>query len=409
MHDSTTACRSCGGARRQEILSFGLMPLADRLLTEKQLSLPEPRFPLTVLYCEDCSLVQIRETVSPDLLYRSDYPYYSSCSDSWLRHCRDNARELIEILGLNGSSLVMEIACNDGYMLRNFHEWGIPVLGIDPASGPATAAESLGIPVITDYFTEDLAGGLRDAGRRADLILANNVLAHVADLTGFVSGIRSALEPGGMAVLEVPYVRDLIEHCEFDTIYHEHHCYFSVTSLRHLFSSQGLSLNDVRRLPTHGGSLRLYVGKSPTVSDSVRALLEEEKRDRIDRIDAYRTFAQRVGTVQQTLRELLDDLRSAGKRLAAYAASAKGATLLNSAGIGRDLLDYVVDRNPHKQGSFMPGVHLPVCDPARLLEDRPDYVLLLAWNLKDEILEQQAEYVARGGRFIVPVPEPAVI
>ena len=408
MHELTTSCRACGSSRRLEILSLGEMPLADGLVSPNRLLEREPRFPLTVLFCEDCTLVQIRETVAPEVLYCRDYPYYSSVSAAWVEHCRQNALELIETRGLGADSLVLEIACNDGYMLKNFLQQGIPTLGIDPAD-PVSEAERLGIPVIRDFFTQKLAAGLQGDGRQADVILANNVLAHVADLPGLVSGIHTVLKDDGVAVIEVPYLRAMIERCEFDTIYHEHHCYFSVTALSRLFGFHGLSLNDVRRLSTHGGSLRLYVEKQAAVSDSVVRLLDEEHELGMDGIQYYSDFAQRVDSVKSALRDLLQDLKRSGCRIAAYAAAAKGATLLNAAGIDGELLDYVVDRNEHKHGKFMPGVHLPIVDTNRLLHDRPDYVLLLAWNLKEEILAQQSEYRRQGGQFILPLPEPQIL
>ncbi len=409
MYETIDNCRACISPNLDEILSFGDMPLADRLLTEEQLKTKEPRFPLTVLFCNECSLVQLRETVDPEILYCEDYPYYSSFLDSWVQHCRENALELIASRGLNQSSLVVEIACNDGYMLKNFVEKGIPVLGIDPAAGPARAAEESGIPVINDFFTSKLALQLKQENRQADLVLGNNVLAHVADLGGFVDGIRTVLKPEGMAVIEAPYVRDLIEGCEFDTIYHEHHGYFSVTALSKLFARHGLSLNNVRRLGTHGGSIRVFIGHNPAPTVDLFRLLEEERSIGLDTFEYYQSFGERVRTVQKSLAKMVGDLKKSGKTIAAYAASAKGATLLNSTDIGSEALEYVVDRNRHKHGKYMPGVHLPIYDTSRLLATRPDYVLLLAWNHKEEIFRQQSEYREQGGRFIVPIPKPKMV
>jgi SAM-dependent methyltransferase len=409
MYQETTHCRACGSPNRVEILALGEMPLADGLLTREQLQQPEPRYPLTVCFCEDCSLVQIRENVAAGILFGQDYPYFSSFSPAWLEHCRENALELIASRQLDESSLVIEIASNDGYLLKNFTEQGIPALGIDPVPGPAAAARERGIEVLEAFFTSDLAEKLKSAGKQADVVLANNVLAHVPDLPGFVQGMATILKEDGIIVVECPYVRELIEHCEFDTIYHEHHCYFSVTALAGLFARNRLYLNDVRLLPTHGGSLRLYVQKKPNRSEVVGRLLQEERALGLDRVEYYKDFAERVRAIQHGLLALLTRLKRSGKRVAAYAAAAKGATLLNSSGIGRDLLDYVVDRNRYKQGKYMPGMHLEICEPSRLLEDAPDYVLMLAWNFRDEILRQQSEYCARGGRFIVPIPYPAVL
>ena len=409
MTQSGPTCRSCAGSKLSRFLSLGETPLADRLLSEAMLAQPEPTFPLTVHFCEDCSLVQIAETVSPETLFCEDYPYYSSFSEALLRHSRENVEELIASRKLGPTSLAVELASNDGYLLKNFVAQGVPVLGIDPADGPAKAAREAGVETRCTFFTEELAHALREEGKAADVIIGNNVLAHVPDLNGFVEGIRVLLAEGGVAVIEVPYVRDLIDHCEFDTIYHEHLCYFSVTALAALFRRHSLSLNDVRRLPIHGGSLRLYVGHEVAVTPAAQAILEEERSLGVDRIDFYRDFAARVGGIRSGLLELLTGLKGEGKRIAAYGAAAKGATLINYVGIGRELIDYVVDRNVHKQGKFMPGRHLPIHGVERLIEDMPDYVLLLAWNFAHEIIGQQADYARRGGRFIVPVPAPRVV
>ena len=404
-----TACRSCGATHLEPFLDLGLTPLADRLVPPEGLATPEPRYPLVVAFCPTCALVQITETVPPEVLFCEDYPYFSSFSDALLRHSRDNVLELIAELRLGPDSLAVELASNDGYLLKNYREQGIPVLGIDPAEGPAREAEKNGVTTLNAFFTLDLARRLADVGRRADVIHANNVLAHVADTNGFAAGIAYLLKPEGLAVVEVPYVRDLIEHVEFDTIYHEHLCYFSVTALDHLFRRHGLYLNRVRRLPIHGGSLRLYVELRERVEESVQTLLAEERAAGVDRSDFYRDFAARVAKVKTGLLALLRGLKAQGKTIAAYGAAAKGATLINYIGIGPGLIDFVVDRNTFKQGRYMPGQHLPIFGPERLMEDRPDYVLLLAWNFVAEIRAQQAAYEKAGGRFISPVPKPVII
>jgi SAM-dependent methyltransferase len=403
-----TTCRSCDSGNLKMLLSFGEMPLADALVDGRS-GHPEDRYGLTAVFCQDCCLVQILETVEPEILYGTDYPYYSSFSPYLLRHSADNANQLIATRHLNQDSLVVELASNDGYLLKNFQERGVPVLGIDPASGPARVAQEAGIRTVVAYFDKAMAEEMQRQGIQADVIIGNNVLAHVSDQNSFVGGIATLLKDDGVAVIEVPYVKDLIDQDEFDTIYHEHHCYFSVTALTALFHRHGLTLSDVEHYPIHGGSLRLFVTKNEPVSQAVKTYLLAEEQAGMQHLDYYRDFGQRAQLVRLELRRLLTGLKGAGKRISAYGAAAKGSTLLNFAGVGADLIDFVVDRNVYKQGLLMPGVHIPIREPEALVQEMPDYVLMLSWNFRDEILEQQAAYTRRGGSWIVPIPYPEVL
>ncbi|WP_200832552.1 NAD-dependent epimerase/dehydratase family protein [Candidatus Halocynthiibacter alkanivorans] len=402
-------CISCGHAGLKPILDLGLMPRSDGLLDKKILDQRESLVPLRLGFCPGCTTVQLLETRPAEEMFGDDYLYFSSFSEDLLRHSRENALELIVNRGLDKDSLVVEIASNDGYMLQNFKEMGVPTLGIDPASKPAAAAQKKGIDTLVDFFGTRVARQLRSQGKRADVIIANNVVAHVADQNDLVAGFAELLAEDGIVVVEFPYVRDLIDFIEFDTIYHEHLCYFSAGSAQSLFARHGLYLNDVRRLPIHGGSLRLYFGKTDAPSDAVNYLLAEEKQLGLDRFEYYQSFGARVRDFRNKARALIGTLKAEGKTIAAYGAAAKGTIMLNFLNLNARTIEYAVDKNVHKQGKYMPGVRVPIDDPARLQTDRPDYVMILPWNFRDEILRQQQDFLQAGGKFIVLIPELEIV
>jgi SAM-dependent methyltransferase len=408
-HAGAARCRSCGSPDLARVLCLGALPLPDALLSAEALDAPEPRYPLDVALCGGCALVQLLHAVPREELFCRDYPYYSSFSESFVEHARRNAEARIAERRLGPGSLVVELASNDGYLLQHYRARGVPVLGIDPAEGPVRAARERGIETLQAFFDRALAERLRGEGRRADVIHANNVLAHVPDPNDFVAGVALLLRPGGVFVGEVPYLGDLVEGGEFDTIYHEHLAYFSVTALRALLGRHGLRLGRIEHLPVHGGSLRVFAGTSGAESGDVGRWLEREAEADLTRPAGFAGLAERVESLRTELRALLEKLRADGKRVAAYGAAAKGAVLLNLAGIGCDLVEFVVDRNVHKQGRYLPGVRIPIRPPEALLAERPDYTLLLPWNLREEILAQQAEYRRAGGHFIVPIPSVEIV
>jgi SAM-dependent methyltransferase len=404
MHKAHAACRSCGEPRLTPILAMGEMPLANRLLTHEQLHMAEPSYPLEMVLCPRCALVQITDTVPPHELIRN-YAYFSSLSEGVLRHARRLTGQIIAAQKLRPTSLVVHIASNDGYLLKNYQEAGIPVLGIEPALAIAEVARrEHGVPTLCKFFNRDLAAQLEGCGQQADVVHVHNLLASVPDPNGFAAGLRIVLKDAGVAVIEVPYVKDLVDNVEFDAIYHEHLCYFSLTSLARLLARHELQVRDVERIDIHGGSLRLLVGKTGPSSPRVQALLHEERAWGVERPEFYASLVARVEHLRRELMDLLRRLKAEGRRIAVYGASAKGSTLLNYFKIGRDMVDFVVDRNTSKQGRYTPGTHLKIHSPEKLVEDKPDYVLLLSWNFADEILAQQATYRQRGGRFIIPLP-----
>lgn len=410
MRPAPDVCRSCGSSDVSVFLDLGKTPLSDRLVRPEDLAGPEPRFQLDVAFCASCSMVQVLEEIPQETLFPSDYPYFSSFSDLVLEHSRQHVQRLVESRQLGGSNLVVELASNDGYLLRNFIDLGVPVLGIDPTPQQCRAANEVGVTTICRFFSEALAEELVDDGVHADVIIANNVMAHIPDLNGFVAGMAKLLAPGGLITVENPYLRDLIDQTEFDTIYHEHIFYHSCTGVATLMRRHGLHLNHVEHFPDlHGGTLRYHISHDNFTTPALDSYLAAEVSSGLTSLAYYEGFGKRVGAVKADLVRLLGDLRSAGKTVAAYGAAAKGSTLLNYAGVGRDLVEFVVDRNVHKHGMHMPGTHQPILPAEALLERMPDYVLLLAWNFKDEIVAQQETYVASGGRFIVPIPSPAIL
>jgi SAM-dependent methyltransferase len=411
MIETIVACRACGKDSLTQILSLGDSPLANALLTKEQLGHPEAIYPLDLVLCTACSLVQITATVPGEELFR-EYLYFSSFSDTMLRHARTLVERVVAERELGTGNRVVEIASNDGYLLQFYKKAGVEVLGIEPARNIARVAEEKGIPTVCEFFGASVAARLASHGKRADVIHAHNVLAHVADVNGVVKGFATLLAPGGVVIVEAPYVKELVDRTEFDTIYHEHLCYFSLTALESLFWRQGLTIVNVENVAIHGGSLRIFAtpsGENMPVSGAVTTLLAEEAAWGVDNPDSYRVFSNNVKDIRVQLRTVLGELKSEGRSVAAYGASAKGSTLLNYAGIGAETLDFVADRSTVKQGRFTPGTHLPIYPAERLLEAMPDYVLLLTWNFADEILQQQAEYRAKGGRFLIPIPDVRLV
>jgi 2-polyprenyl-3-methyl-5-hydroxy-6-metoxy-1,4-benzoquinol methylase len=389
-----------------------MSPLSNAYLTAAQLNQMEAFYPLCARVCTQCFLVQLEPVAGPEELF-GDYAYFSSYSASWLKHAQAYATGMIERFHFDAQSLVAEVASNDGYLLQYFQERGIPVLGIEPARNVARAAEDKGIPTLAKFFGKELASELAASGRQAELIVGNNVLAHVPDLDDFVAALELLLKPGGVCTLEFPHLLRLIEDNQFDTIYHEHLSYFSFATAEEILLRHRLTVFDVEEIPTHGGSLRVFAGHAGENARTPSLRASQLKRREIEaglrRPETYAGFGEKVRECKRALLERLTALKRAGKSVVAYGAPAKGNTLLNYCGVGRDFLDYTVDLSPHKQGHFLPGTHLPIYAPERIRQTHPDYVLILPWNLRDEIMSQLGEIRQWGGRFIVPIPQPVVI
>jgi SAM-dependent methyltransferase len=411
MAGPVTACRSCGGRLTITMADLGMQPPSNAFLASPAEAAAERRYPLRAKVCEVCKLVQVDYDVAPEELF-GNYAYFSSYSEEWLAHAERYADMARRRFDLDSTSLVVELASNDGYLLKNFVNMGVPVLGIDPSDTVARAAEGIGVPTLVEFFGERLARKLSSEGRGADLIVGNNVLAHVPQLNDFVAGIAALLQPHGTVTIEFPHLLKLIEHVEFDTIYHEHYSYLSLTAVEHVFSRHGLRLFDADELPTHGGSLRIFAAHAERAdladSLSLQGLRAQEAAAGLGELDTYRRFAERVQACRRSLLEFLARAKREGKRVAAYGAAAKGNTLLNFCAVTREDIALVADLNPHKQGKLLPGTHIPVVSPQALMEDRPDYVLILPWNLEHEIRRQLEGVRAWGGRFVTAVPQIAV-
>jgi hypothetical protein len=400
-------CRFCDTPLRQTLVDLGMSPLCESYVSAGHLNQMEPFYPLHVRVCSACFLAQLEQYVSREDIF-TDYAYFSSYSDSWLQHANHYTHQMVERFGLNGANLVVELASNDGYLLQYFVQKGIPTLGIEPAANVAQVAEKKGVPTLVKFFGRDTALELAAQGKKADLLLGNNVLAQVPDLNDFVGGMKILLKPQGVITMEFPHLMRLMDENQFDTIYHEHFSYFSFLTAEKIFAAHGLVLFDVEELATHGGSLRIYARHfedgSKVVSARVHELRAREESAGFTRLDRYHSFAEQVKETKRKLLEFLIEAKRAGKQIVGYGAPGKGNTLLNFCGIRTDFLDYTVDRSPHKQGKFLPGTHIPIYSPDRIRQTRPDYVLILPWNLKDEIIKQNLYIREWGGQFVVPIP-----
>ena len=408
---STKVCRFCGAGLQRTFVDLGMSPLCETYPSPADLNRGEVYYPLHVYVCEECFLVQLEQYESAENIF-SDYAYFSSYSDSWLKHADNYCNKMMTRIGLNGQSFVVEVASNDGYLLQYFVKRNVPVLGIEPASNVAKVAVEKGVPTLVRFFGAQLAEELAAEGRCADLVLGNNVLAQVPDLNDFVEGLKILLKPDGVLTLEFPHLLRLIQRNEFDTIYHEHFSYFSMISTVRILEAHGLKVFDVEELMSHGGSLRVYACRAESqthdIEPKVRELIAEEQRAGLASVEGYDSFARQVKQTKLALVDFLLTAAQQGKSVAGYGAPGKSATLLHYCGIGKDLIEYTVDRSQYKQGRFLPGTHIPIYDPSRIRETKPDYIVILPWNLKDEIMEQLQFIREWGGRFVVPIPKVAV-
>lgn len=408
---SDCRCRFCGEKLQYTFVDLGMSPMCESYVAADQLNMMEPFYPLHVYVCGNCFLVQLEEYVDPQSIF-TEYAYFSSYSSDWLKHAQKYVAMAADRFGLGESSLVVEVASNDGYLLQYCVERGIPALGIEPARNVAEVAIAKGVPSRVEFFGEKSARLLAAEGKSADLLLGNNVLAQVPDLNDFVEGMKILLKPGGVITMEFPHLIRLMEENQFDTIYHEHYSYFSLITVEKIFAAHGLTLFDVEELPTHGGSLRIFARHAENscreIGPRVAKLRAREEACGITRLDSYGEFAEKVRETKRKLLDFLISVRRRGKTVAGYGAPGKGNTLLNYCGIRTDFLDYTVDRNPYKQGKFLPGTHIPIYDPEKIIETKPDYLLILPWNFKEEIMEQMSCIREWGGQFVVPVPEAKV-
>ncbi|KIZ47890.1 SAM-dependent methyltransferase [Rhodopseudomonas palustris] len=405
-------CRSCGAGLKHVVVDLGLSPLANSYLSNEDLHREEPRYPLRVFVCAQCFLVQLEAWETPENIF-GDYAYFSSYSQSWLKHAETYVSDVIARFGAKSLNQVIEIASNDGYLLQYFRERGVSVLGIEPARNVAEAARDKGIPTRSVFFGEETARALRSEGIAADLLIGNNVLAHVPDLNDFVEGIRIALADYGVVTMEFPHLMRLMEGWQIDTIYHEHFSYFSLLAVQKVFEAHDMTIFDVEELSTHGGSLRIYAQHRKTgrqqISDRVAELKDRELRQGYGDLACYLAFGQCAQSIRTGLRKFLVEAKLEGKRVVGYGAPAKGNTLLNYCGIGTDLIEFTVDRSPHKQGKYLPGSHIPILDPDAIAASKPDYIVILPWNLKDEIVGQMSMARSWGGKFVVPIPRPTIV